>query len=166
MKFIPKNFWNNVIERTNFDQSTSFGPEEVVWPNNVLSKFVYFKRSLIWKNVQKQRFSKERHSKEKIEFRKNVIRSIDLVPSLLVFYITLVSISTMVSFNSLFKNLQLQMLSLNSPKICFKALLKCIYITDLLKVCVVCWHKTDPILVRQYIKSVHPDLRRPVQISD
>jgi hypothetical protein len=52
----------------NFDQSTSFGPEEVVRPNNVLSKFVYFKRSLIQKNVQKQCFLKEQHSKEKNEF--------------------------------------------------------------------------------------------------
>ncbi len=35
------------------DQSTSFGPEEVVRPNNVLSKFVYFERTLIQKNVKK-----------------------------------------------------------------------------------------------------------------
>jgi hypothetical protein len=65
LKFIPKNFQKNVIERTNFDQSTSFGLEEVVGPNNVLSKFVYFERSLIQKNVQKQGFLKEWHSKEK-----------------------------------------------------------------------------------------------------
>jgi hypothetical protein len=38
-----------------------------------LSKLPFFERSLIRKNVKKQRFSKERHSKEKIEFQKNVI---------------------------------------------------------------------------------------------
>ncbi len=45
-----------------------------------LSKLpIFFERTLIQKNVQKQRFLKERHSKAKNDFRKNVIR-IDLVP--------------------------------------------------------------------------------------
>ena len=47
---------------------------------NVLSKFNFFERTLIRKNVRKQRFSNERNSKEKNEFRKNVIRTNDLVP--------------------------------------------------------------------------------------
>ncbi len=47
---------------------------------NVLSKFNFFEKTLIRKNIRKQRFLNERHSKEKNEFRKNVIQTNDLVP--------------------------------------------------------------------------------------
>ncbi len=57
---------------------------QFVWSINVLLKFNFFKRTLNRKNVKKQRFSNKRHSKEKNEFRKNVIQSIDLVPFLFV----------------------------------------------------------------------------------
>ncbi len=51
---------------------------------NVLSKFNFFERSLIRKNVKNEENSKERISKEKNEFRKNVIRSNNPVPKYLV----------------------------------------------------------------------------------
>ncbi len=64
------------------------GWDKVDWPNNVLSKIDNFERTLgqliitikIQKNVKNEYFLKERDLKEKSEFQKNVIRSIDLVP--------------------------------------------------------------------------------------
>jgi len=52
-----------------------------VWLINVLLKIDYFERSLIPKNVQNKKNSKEQNSKEKNEVRKNVIWSNDLVPT-------------------------------------------------------------------------------------
>ena len=46
-----------------------------------LSKLAFFKRTLIRKNEKNKEISKEWNSKENFEFRKNVIRSNDLVPN-------------------------------------------------------------------------------------
>ncbi len=53
---------------------------QFVCSNTVLSKFDYFERTLIRKNEINKKISKEQNWKEKNEFRKNVIRSNDLVP--------------------------------------------------------------------------------------
>ena len=71
------------VERTIKGTFSNLYIVQFVLSINVLSKFVYFERTLIRKNVKNKKNSKERNSKEKIEFRKNVIRSNDLVPSYL-----------------------------------------------------------------------------------
>ena len=75
-----------IFERKRFFERTLFEQKflyiyKAYFSFELLLKFGFFlERTLIQKNVQKQRFSNERHSKEKNEFCKNVIRSINLIP--------------------------------------------------------------------------------------
>ena len=69
-----------LFERTFFDQSTCFGQVEVDCSNKFFRNQCLFRKNGIRKNVKNEKISKERNSKEKFQFRKNVIRSNDLVP--------------------------------------------------------------------------------------
>jgi hypothetical protein len=69
-----------LFKRTLFEQKFSYIYKAFFFVRISFEIRVFFERTLIRKNVQKQRFSNEQHSKEKNEFRKNVIRTNDLVP--------------------------------------------------------------------------------------
>jgi hypothetical protein len=69
-----------IFERTTKRTFLSLYIVQFVCSINVLSKFNYFKRTLIRKNKKNKKNSKEPNLKEKNEFRTNVIPSNDLVP--------------------------------------------------------------------------------------